>query len=229
MNREWFKDYVAEIVYGGVDGIVTTFAIVAASAGAGLSSTVIFILGFANLLADGFSMGVSSYLSKKTEADDLAKKRRQLESTLHSDKKRESKINSFMSSYGVAGNLLRHVTKKISDDPKASKSFLRRHNDVETDIEDPKLTGLFTFLAFIAVGAFPLSVYLIDVVWDHSSSSTFIFSSILAAIAFALVGYFKSRVTHSPRLRSIIETVLLGIIAAFIAFGVGFLLDRQFG
>lgn len=229
MKREWLKDYVAEIVYGGVDGVVTTFAIVAASAGAGLSSTVIFVLGFANLLADGFSMGVSSYLAKKTEVDDQGKKRRELESTLHNDKKRASKISSLMSSYGVAGNLLNHVTKRISDDPKASKSFLRRHKDIETDIEDPKLVGMFTFTAFVIVGALPLSVYVLDLAIGGDTANVFVYSSILAAIAFMLVGYFKSRVTHSPRVRSIVETLLLGTIAALIAFAVGFFLDQNFG
>lgn len=229
MNKEWIKDYVAEIVYGGVDGVVTTFAIVAASAGAGLSSTVIFVLGFANLFADGFSMGVSSYLAKKTEVDGQNKKRRGLEATLNNDNKRASSINKLMSGYGIAGNLLGHVTKKIADDPKASKSFLRRHNDIETDIEDPKLIGIFTFTAFIVVGAMPLSIYIADLAVGGGISNLFLISSLLAAAAFVLVGYFKSKVTHSPRMRSIVETLLLGTIAALIAFGVGFFLDRQFG
>lgn len=55
-----FKRYIPEFVYGAVDGTVTTFAVVAASAGAGISSVVILILGVANLIADGFSMGSSA-------------------------------------------------------------------------------------------------------------------------------------------------------------------------
>ena len=62
------EKYLSEIVYGAIDGIVTTFAVVAASVGAGLSSAVVIILGVANLIADGFSMGVSAYLSAKSEA-----------------------------------------------------------------------------------------------------------------------------------------------------------------
>jgi len=57
--------YSSEIVYGGVDGLITTFAIIAGSLGAGLSHDIILILGFASLLADGFSMGISSYLAEK--------------------------------------------------------------------------------------------------------------------------------------------------------------------
>lgn len=65
--KKWLEYYIGDIVYGANDGIVTTFAVVAASAGAGMSSTVIIILGIANLIADGFSMGASKYLSLKSE------------------------------------------------------------------------------------------------------------------------------------------------------------------
>ncbi len=65
--REWLEYYIGDIVYGANDGIITTFAVVAASAGAGMSATIILILGIANLVADGFSMGASKYLSLKSE------------------------------------------------------------------------------------------------------------------------------------------------------------------
>ncbi|AJA06926.1 hypothetical protein TM7x_03380 [Candidatus Nanosynbacter lyticus] len=65
------KKYIPEFVYGAVDGTVTTFAVVAASAGAGISSAVILILGIANLIADGFSMGSSAYLAASAEHDEL--------------------------------------------------------------------------------------------------------------------------------------------------------------
>lgn len=61
------KKYLPEFVYGSVDGVVTTVAIMTGAVGAGLSSSVIFILGLANVLADGFSMGSSNYLSSISE------------------------------------------------------------------------------------------------------------------------------------------------------------------
>ncbi len=61
------ENNLREFVYGGMDGAVTTFAVVTGAAGANLSSRVILILGFANVLADGFSMAVGSFLSEKSE------------------------------------------------------------------------------------------------------------------------------------------------------------------
>jgi VIT1/CCC1 family predicted Fe2+/Mn2+ transporter len=59
--------YIAEFVYGANDGIVTTFAVVAGVAGASLSPSIVLVLGAANLFADGFSMGMSNYLSRQSE------------------------------------------------------------------------------------------------------------------------------------------------------------------
>ena len=65
--KEKIGDYAKSIVYGGMDGIVTTFAVVAGAVGGNLGITPIVILGFSNLLADGFSMAVGDYLSSTTE------------------------------------------------------------------------------------------------------------------------------------------------------------------
>lgn len=61
--------YIAEVIYGANDGIVTTFAVVAGVAGAALDPAIVLVLGIANLLADGFSMGMSDYLSQRSERD----------------------------------------------------------------------------------------------------------------------------------------------------------------
>jgi vacuolar iron transporter family protein len=67
--KKHIEEYLGPFVYGAIDGTVTTFAVVAASAGAGLEAGIVVILGLANLIGDGFSMGASSYLSAKSEQD----------------------------------------------------------------------------------------------------------------------------------------------------------------
>jgi VIT1/CCC1 family predicted Fe2+/Mn2+ transporter len=62
------RAYLPDLVFGACDGIITTLAIVSGVVGAALSTTVILILGFANLLADGFSMGASNVLSRRSDA-----------------------------------------------------------------------------------------------------------------------------------------------------------------
>ena len=70
---------IEDFVYGGTDGAITTFAIVSGAFGASLSISVILILGFANLLADGFSMSIGNYLSRRTNKEYIEKERRKEE------------------------------------------------------------------------------------------------------------------------------------------------------
>lgn len=63
------RHYLPDLVYGANDGIITTFAVVCGVVGASLSERVILILGFANLVADGFSMGASNFLARRSYAE----------------------------------------------------------------------------------------------------------------------------------------------------------------
>ena len=73
--KRHFEDYLSEFVYGAIDGAVTTFAVVAGATGARFDTKVLLVLGFANLIADGFSMGVGSYLSTKSEQEVMIKRK----------------------------------------------------------------------------------------------------------------------------------------------------------
>ncbi len=72
--KQHIEDYLSEFVYGGIDGAVTTFAVVAGATGARFDLKIILVLGFANLIADGFSMGVGSYLSSKSSIELMQKR-----------------------------------------------------------------------------------------------------------------------------------------------------------
>jgi predicted membrane protein (TIGR00267 family) len=76
-------EYIGDLVYGANDGIITTFAIVASSAGANLPPSIVVVLGVANMLADGFSMATSNYLARKSEQE--------YKNTLISEKENEIK------------------------------------------------------------------------------------------------------------------------------------------
>jgi len=65
--RDFASHYIRDIVYAANDGIITTFAVVAGVQGARLAPMVVLALGFANLAADGLSMGIGNYLGIKSE------------------------------------------------------------------------------------------------------------------------------------------------------------------
>lgn len=221
------QDYLAEFVYGGIDGSVTTFAVVAGSVGAGLDSAVIIILGFANLIADGFSMSVGAFLSAKTEHETFEKHKSIEYWEIENLREKEvEEIREIYQSKGFEGELLEKVVAKITEDKDVwVDTMMKEELEMTKDDKSPFSVGLFTFVSFILVGLIPLIVYL----WDFISPlniNLFFTSCILTSLAFILVGFLKSIVTGAGRFRSTIETLLLGAIAAVLAYVVGDLLEK---
>ncbi|MGB7843302.1 MAG: VIT1/CCC1 transporter family protein, partial [Salinimicrobium sp.] len=118
-SREKFiffnKDYIAEFVYGGIDGAITTFAVVAGAEGASLGISVVVILGIANLIADGFSMSVGNFFSTKAERDSF-EKHRQIEywEIENLRDKEVQEIREIYESKGFEGELLEKVVEVIT-------------------------------------------------------------------------------------------------------------------
>ena len=111
------KQYIAEFVYGGIDGTVTTFAVVAGSAGAELTLPIVLILGFANLIADGFAMSVGSYFSAKAENDSFEKHKAVERWEVENLREKEvEEIREIYEAKGFKGNLLRQVVDVITSD-----------------------------------------------------------------------------------------------------------------
>ena len=105
-----FQDYLGQFVYGGIDGCVTTFAVVSGAVGANLDSSIIIILGFANLLADGFSMSVGAYLSAKSERDNYDKhKRTEYYEIEHYPELERQEVRDAYRAKGFEGELLEQV------------------------------------------------------------------------------------------------------------------------
>lgn len=81
--KDILRHYLADIVYGGNDGIVTTFAVISGVAGANLSIRAMFVITIVNLLADGFSMAASNFLSIRSKAEAHGMPRGSVEPTSH--------------------------------------------------------------------------------------------------------------------------------------------------
>ena len=219
-----WEDYIGEFVYGGIDGSVTTFAVVAGSAGAGLDSSVIIILGFANLIADGFAMSVGSYLSNKSEQQNYDK-HEQIEywEVDHLPEKEKEEIREIYSAKGFEGELLEQVVEVITaDKDRWVDVMMKEELHMMREEKSPLAMGTMTFISFVLVGLIPLIAYL----WDYSSDasdSSYLFkiSIALTSLAFIGIGWLKSVVAQTSRIRSMGETLFLGAAAAVLSYLVG--------
>ncbi len=219
--------YVRDLIYGAVDGAVTTFAVVAGATGAGLSNGVVVIMGLANLFADGFSMGVSNFLGSRAAAQQRERARRREERHIerYPEGEREE-IRQLFAAKGFAGDDLERIVEVITGDRERwIETMMTEELGFARDDTSPIRAALATFVAFLIVGALPLSVFVVDALAPGAISQPFAWSAVLTAIAFFGVGSLKARIVDLTWWRSGLETLLIGGAAAAIAFLVGVALE----
>ncbi len=220
------RSYLRDFVYGAIDGCVTTFAVVSGAIGAGLSSGVVIVLGFANLLADGFSMAVSNYLGTKADLQ-LLERARQIEES-HVDTipdGEEEEIRQIFAQKGFEGELLERVVKVIVADRKLwIETMLREEWGLSLTGPSPRNAAIVTFLAFVLVGLIPLLPFTLLLPLDVEDWILFVVSAGMTAVTFFGVGALKSRYVAESWIRAGTETLLMGGGAATLAYIVGVLL-----
>ena len=224
-----FQEYIREFVYGGIDGAVTTFAVVAGGFGADLDAGIIIILGFANLLADGFSMSVGAFLSAKSDKENYKKHEAieywEIENL--PDVEREE-IADIYKAKGFQGELLEKVVDQITSNKDLwVAEMMKDELNLMEETKSPFKIGLATFISFLIVGFIPLLVYLWTFFYP-SPINIFFWTSVLTALAFVMIGSLKSLVNQTSAIKSIAETVALGLLAAVVAYYVGDILENFF-
>lgn len=225
--KRW-QAYLGEFVYGGIDGSITTFAVVAGAAGASLSSAVVLILGFANLFADGLSMSIGAYLAAKSEQDNFLKHQKQEYWEVdHLPELEREEIREIFAAKGFSGDLLEQVVDVITADrDRWVDVMMKEELKMIQETRSPRMIGFVTFLAFLVVGFVPLLFYVIDYSFDLSLD-LFWSTSILTGLTFLFIGFCKSYVTETSHVKGMLETLALGGTAALVAYYVGDFLEKM--
>jgi len=220
------SQYIGDLVYGGLDGIVTTFAVVSGVAGADLGTSVILILGLANLFADGFSMATGAYLSSKSEQEYYEREweRESWEAEHFPDGERLELIEVYRHQ-GYSDEEARTLVEIQSRHPQQWVEAMMVHElSLLPDDRKPLRSGLATFLAFVVAGSLPLLVYLVGLATPIASGTAFATSIALSALALYGLGAAKVVITRMNAVRSGIEMLVVGGLAASVAYIVGALL-----
>lgn len=224
LHRHTTGKYIGDLVYGANDGLITTFAIISSAAGASLPSLVIVILGLANIVADGLSMGASNYLGGKSEQD-FAKNQKQKEiwEIKHLKELEVDEIREIYEKKGFRGKDLDRAVEIITSNKDVWVDTMMKDElgIISDEDDDPKKHGLVTFLAFIVIGFVPLLPFLIP-----GLPNPFIISILIAGITLFLVGALRSLVTTVTFLRGGLEMFLIGASAAGAAYAIGYFIEK---
>lgn len=211
------QSYLRDWVYGGVDGAVTTFAIVSGVVGANLSPSVILILGGASLIADGFAMAAANYLATRSEQEEFhyAEAVEQRHIATYPEGEREE-VREILRGFGLAGDLLERVVAAVTADrDRWIRMMLRDEYGLPASVRSPWRAAVSTFSAFIVCGLVPLLPFVAGV------KNAFWSASIITSLMFVLIGALKSRWSIRPWWYSALGTLLIGGGAAAVAYATG--------
>lgn len=209
-----------EAILGGIDGCITTFAIVAGSIGAGVNERTAVILGFANLLADGFSMAVSAYEASQAEQQQIdALREIELDHINKIPEGEREELRQIYLAKGLNPGIVEEIVNAISSRQKLwVDTMLVEEYGMNLNATSSLLGSTTTFLAFVLTGAIPLLPILMVSDTPQLSSIT---SALLAGLIFFTIGYSKGRIYYKQPLVSGLKTLGTGSVAAFLAFGTG--------
>jgi len=223
------SEHLKSLVFGGLDGICTTFAVVAASAGANLSTKIILLMGFANLIGDGIAMGFGDYLSSKAETEYAKMEKKREEWELENFPEGEKK--EMIELYTKKGMTPEDATAVMDIYSKYDKMFVDLMMFEELNLmppgdENQAMGGLVMFLSFTAFGSVPLWFY----VGFHAAGFTdksvmFAISTAATGFTMFMLGAFKATFIHQPKIKSGFSMLLNGGLAAAAAYFIGWGLE----
>lgn len=220
LERPRGESPLGDFVLGGVDGVVTTFAVIAGSAGGRLSAATIIILGLANLLADGFSMAASNYLGTSSRQQEIARARADEDWQVEEHPEGERReIREIFARKGFDAETLDRVVEVITSDRKVWVDTMMAEELKLSEVSaQPLRAALVTFLAFALFGSFPLLPFLLG---TGPFDSMFGTSLGLAAVAFFGLGIAKGAVLGFSPVRAGLQALAIGSLAAALAYGTG--------
>jgi VIT1/CCC1 family predicted Fe2+/Mn2+ transporter len=213
--------YLGDAVLGAIDGCVTTFAVVSGVVGANLPHKIVVILGMANLLADGFSMAVSNYQKSKSDRQRVEQFRKiEAQHIEEIPEGEREEIRQIFARKGFEGSILEEIVSVITRDREQwIDTMLIEELGMQLDSPAPVKSAFATFIAFLVVGSIPILPFVLQL--PLAPNNLFLLSAIATGIAFFVVGLLKGRELGQPALRSGLETLAVGCLAAALAYGVG--------
>jgi VIT1/CCC1 family predicted Fe2+/Mn2+ transporter len=213
--------YLRDWIYGGIDGAITTFAVVAGVVGAQMSAKIILVIGLANILADGFSMAASNYLGTKSEQDEIERlvaiENRHIEKFPEGERE---EVRQIFKEKGFEGEDLRRVVELITADKERwVRTMITEEYGMPQEVRSAWLAAISTFSAFMICGLAPLAPYLLK------ASKAFALSAVSTGAVFFVIGSVKSKWSMTAWWRSGLSTLLVGAAAAALAYAVGVFLE----
>ncbi len=211
------KEIVRDVVIGMADGLTVPFALAAGLSGAVKSTNVVVIAGLAEIAAGSIAMGLGGYLAARSDAEHYDSEREREVREVHElPDEEEREVREVLHEWGMAPEESGPVVQALRKRPTAWVDFMMRF---ELGLEKPDpgraVRSAGTIAAsYVVGGLIPLFPYMVI----HEASQALMLSVVVTLIALGVFGYVKGRFTGLAPLRSASQTMVIGALAAGVAF-----------
>ncbi len=217
---------VRDIVIGMSDGLTVPFALAAGLSGALASSGLIVTGGLAEVAAGAIAMGLGGYLAAKSDRDHyLNEKRREVQEVQEKPEQERREVAEIFREYGLSDEHIAPLLQVFQNNPKDWVNFMMRF-ELGIEEPDPKRarTSAFTIaMSYIVGGLIPLAPYMMVANVEEALRLSCVFT----VIALAIFGYVKGRFTGNKPIINAVQTVIIGSLAAGVAFAIARLVSGR--
>ncbi len=211
------KDMVRDVVIGMADGLTVPFALAAGLSGAIVASRLVVTAGLAEVAAGSIAMGLGGYLAAKSDRDHyLSELKREGEEIVERPEDEKREVAEIFKAYGIEKEQIDIILKAFQASPKKWVNFMMRF-ELGIEEPDPKravVSATTIGFSYIIGGLIPLAPYMVQ----PNARIALYYSILLTLIALTVFGYIKGRFTGTAPIRSAVQTVLIGGLAAAVAF-----------
>ncbi len=208
---------VRDVVIGMSDGLTVPFALAAGLSGAVSSTRLVVVAGLAEIAAGSIAMGLGGYLAARTDREHYqAEREREFREIREVPEEEEREVAAVFAGYGLTDDEAAPVVRAIRSDPRRWVDFMMRY-ELGLEAPDPgrAVRSAATIAAsYIAGGLIPLSPYMLSA----TVSGGLWISVAVTLVALFVFGYVKGRLTGIHPLRGGTQTIVIGGLAAAVAF-----------
>ncbi|TAM59986.1 iron transporter [bacterium] len=219
------SDTIRDIVIGMSDGLTVPFALAAGLSGAVASTGIIVTAGLAEVAAGSIAMGLGGYLAARSDVEHYhSERQREVAEVAEKPEIEEAEVREIFESYGISGSEAAPLVLALRRSPEKWVDFMMRF-ELGLERPEPKraLQSAVTIaLAYVAGGLIPLLSYIVV----HEVQPALTLSVAVTLVALFVFGFVKGRFTGAGALRSALQTVLIGGVAAAVAFALARAVSR---
>ena len=215
--------FIREVMFGINDGLVSTIGFVAGATGSLMQTRLVLLAGVASVVAGALSMGIGAYLASKSQREffesEKARERREIEEVPEDERK---EIRDIYARLGFQPDEVEMIVRRVTSNKDLwVQTMMREELGILEETVNPATIGLLMMAAFTIGGIPPLLPYM----FMQQPLAALKMAVVVSLLALFLVGVAKTALTKQPRLKSGLEVVFLGSLAAGIGFGIGKLIS----